>query len=84
MNIVEQAGNGPNRRHIEGSKIAKRLQCAKVLMNWGPFVEIVFYQKKVSQCQKTEKVSILSHAPYCTLRGKKEKPFWFCSLGQMV
>ena len=36
---MEQAGTGPSRRHIKGSKIAKGLQGAKVLVNWGPFDE---------------------------------------------
>ena len=33
--------------------------------------------------QKTER-GPFSFARYCVLRGKKEKPFWFSSLGQMV
>ena len=40
---VKQAGTGPNRRHIQVSKIAKGLQNVKVLVNWGPF-----YEKKES------------------------------------
>ena len=46
LNIIQlfyrekkQAGTGPSRRHIKGSKIAKRHQNAKVLVNWGPFDE---------------------------------------------
>ena len=33
----EQAGNGPSRRHIQGSKIAKGLQNFQVLVNWDYF-----------------------------------------------
>ena len=40
----EQAGNGPSRRHIQGSKIAKGLQNFKVLVNWEPF-----YEKKIEK-----------------------------------
>ena len=29
INMVEQAGTGPSRRHIQGSKIAKRLPSVK-------------------------------------------------------
>ena len=46
----KQAGNGPSRRHIQGSKIAKRLQNFKVLVNWEPSYE--FFFEKVSQCPK--------------------------------
>ena len=45
--VEKQAGTGPSRRHIQGSKIAKGLQNVKVLVNWGPF-----YEKKLSQCRK--------------------------------
>ena len=34
-----KAGTGPSRRHIKGSKIAKGLQSAEVLVNWVPFDE---------------------------------------------
>ena len=30
--VPKQAGNGPSRRHIQGSKIAKGLQSAKVFI----------------------------------------------------
>ena len=46
----KQAGNGPSRRHIQGSKIAKGLQNFQVLVNWDYFNE--FFLKKVSQCRK--------------------------------
>ena len=36
---VQQAGNGPSRRHIQGSKIAKGLQNFQVLVNWDYFNE---------------------------------------------
>ena len=48
---VKQAGNGPSRRHIQGSKIAKGLQNFQVLVNWDYFYEKKFW-KKISQCQK--------------------------------
>ena len=38
---MKQAGNGPSRRHIQGSKIAKGLQNFQVLVNWD-----YFYEKK--------------------------------------
>ena len=57
---MKQAGTGPSRRHIQGSKIAKRfpsvkysfLQCSKienVSKKWSE------WRSKVSQCQKTER-----------------------------
>ena len=45
---IKQAGNGPSRRHIQGSKIAKRLSSVKyfftVLEN-RKFFEIFFFEK---------------------------------------
>ena len=32
----KQAGTGPSRRHIQGSKIAKGLQCIKVFSSTAP------------------------------------------------
>ena len=67
---MEQAGTGPSRRHIQGSKIAKRLPSVKysftVLENrkfFGKkFSKKLHTQKngddwraKVSQCRKTER-----------------------------
>ena len=40
----KQAGNGPSRRHIQGSKIAKRPQNFQVLVNWD-----YFYEKKLKK-----------------------------------
>ena len=44
----QQAGTGPSRRHIQGSKIAKRLPSVKysftVLEN-RKFFEIIFFEK---------------------------------------
>ena len=66
----KQAGTGPSRRHIQGSKIAKRLPSVKysftVLENRKFFekknFEKITYSKKwtewraeVSQCRKTER-----------------------------
>ena len=53
----EQAGNGPNRRHIQGSKIAKGLQNFQVLVNWDYFYENIFEKK--CQCRKKLKVRTL-------------------------
>ena len=39
----KQAGTGPSRRHIKGSKIAKGIQSAEVLVNWVP---LGFFSKK--------------------------------------
>ena len=36
---IEQAGTGPSRHHIEGSKTAKGLQNVKVLVNLEPFMK---------------------------------------------
>ena len=69
----KQAGTGPSRRHIQSSKIAKRLPSVKysftVLENRN-FLEKNFSKKlhskkwtegraKVSQCRKTERVDPL-------------------------
>ena len=35
--FLKQAGTGPSRRHIQGSKISKGFQNVKVLVNWGSF-----------------------------------------------
>ena len=39
LSTFQQAGNGPSRRHIQGSKIAKGLQNFQVLVNWDYFYE---------------------------------------------
>ena len=73
----KQAGNGPSRRHIQGSKIAKGLQNFQVLVNWD-----YFYEKKieVSQCRKNWKggpFGIFQHPFRCKTPKKIEggKPF---------
>ena len=50
---VKQAGNGPSRRHIQGSKIAKRLQNFQVLVSWDYFYEI--FLKKARNAERTER-----------------------------
>ena len=45
--------------------------------------KISIFAKKVSQCRKKLKGGPFGLARYCMLRGKKEKPFWFSSLGQV-
>ena len=72
--LNKQAGTGPSRRHIQGSKTAKRLPSVKysftVLENQNclekNFSKKLHTQKngpsgkaKVSQCQKTERVDPL-------------------------
>ena len=42
--LFKQAGNGPSRRHIQGSKVAKGLQNFQVLVNWD-----YFYEKKIEK-----------------------------------
>ena len=113
---LEQAGTGPSRRHIEGSKIAKGLH--SVFSSTAPqkiFGKKVSMSKKLKGgpfgifqhpfCRKTQKIGDplveknseksvtmpkqlkgghFSLARYCMIRGKKEKPFWFSSLGQQV
>ena len=44
-NSLQQAGNGPSRRHIQGSKIAKGLQNFQVSVNWDYFYEKFFLKK---------------------------------------
>ena len=39
---------------------------------------------EVSECRKKLERGPFSLARYCMLRGKKEQPFWFSSLGQML
>ena len=62
----KQAGTGPSRRHIQGSKIAKRLPSVKysfTVVENRKFFEIFFLKKlhtkkmdaNVSQCRKTER-----------------------------
>ena len=41
---AKQAGNGPSRRHIQGSKIAKGLQNLQELVNWD-----YLYEKKIEK-----------------------------------
>ena len=43
-----------------------------------------FFQKKVSQCQKTETFDPLVPPSIVCNAEKEEKPFWFSSLGQMI
>ena len=69
--MLQQAGTGPSRRHIQGSKIAKRLPSVKYsllqfskIKNFskknGPsgapgLASASPWRAKVSQCQKTER-----------------------------
>ena len=46
----KQAGTGPSRRHIKGSKIAKGIQSAEVLVNWVPLG--FFFEKRSHNAEK--------------------------------
>ena len=67
---LKQAGTGPSRRHIQGSKIAKRLPSVKysfTVLEHRNFLKKIFLKKlrtkkiepsgapNVSQCRKTER-----------------------------
>ena len=52
--LFKQVGNGPSRRHIQGSKIAKGLQNFQVLVNWDYFYEF-FLKKSLTMPKKTER-----------------------------
>ena len=54
--------NGPSRRHIQGSKIAKKTSNFQVLVNWEHFYEKKF-SKKVPQCRKKLKGRTLWSRP---------------------
>ena len=56
----------------------------KLQKNWRGSFGIFFFEKKCSTMPKDSKVVPFSLARYCMLRGKKEKLFWFSSLGQQV
>ena len=49
----------------------------------GAFGEI-FSEKSFTMPKKKQKRGPFSLSRYCMLRGKRGKPFWFSSLGQMV
>ena len=53
-------------------------------MQGDPLGEKIFFRKKVSQCRKNERgESLVSPGMVCYAE-KKEKPFWFSSLDQIV
>ena len=57
--------------------------CCKTSKNWRDHLGENF-RKRVAQCQKTERRdSLVSHGTVC-YEEKKEKAFWFCSLGRLV
>ena len=48
LDLIKQAGTGPSRRHIQGSKIAKRLPSVKysfTVVETRKFFEIFFLKK---------------------------------------
>ena len=53
---TEQAGNGPSRRHIQGSKIAKRLQSVKYSLLQYP------HEEKIENFSEIFLVSGKSHS----------------------
>ena len=65
--------NLPSRCHIKGSKTAKGLQSAKVLVNWGPFDDF-FLGKKFHNAEKLKggPFEIFQH-PFCRKSPKKLK-----------
>ena len=74
---IKQAGTGPRRRHIQGSKIAKGLQSFKVFSSTA----LNFFLKKVSQRRKKLKGGTLWSRPVLYVMREIS---WFCSLGQQV
>ena len=52
---IQQAGNGPSRRHIQGSKMAIGLQNFQVLVNWDYFYLKKFFKKSLTMPKKTER-----------------------------
>ena len=48
----------------------------------GPFGETLFREKSLAVPKQSERGTLRSR--YSMLCGKKEKPFWFSSLGQIV
>ena len=58
--LRKQTGNGPSRRHNQGSKIAKGLHNFQVLVNWDYFYEKIFLKKSLTMPKKTEREDPLS------------------------
>ena len=81
-NNIKQGETDPSRRHIKGSKIAKGLHSAKVLVNWGPFDEKFFMKKMSHNAEKTQRGDPLVSPGIVGYAEKKENPFGFSSLGQ--
>ena len=52
-------------------------------MNWGPFDDI-FFEKMSHDAEKTQRWDPLVSRGIVCHAEKKEKPFWFSSLGQRV
>ena len=50
----KQAWNGPSRRHIKGSKLAKGLQNFQVSVNWDYFYEVKIFEKKSHSAEKMD------------------------------
>ena len=57
---------------------------AKRQKNGKSPLEKTFFEKKSQRRKKRLKGGTLSLSRYCMLRGKKEKPLWFSSPGQMI
>ena len=68
-------------RFLNIHSVAKRLKMKGGLKN-ELFMD--FFAEKSRNAEQKLKGGHFSLARYCMLRGKKEKLFWFSSLGQMV
>ena len=71
----KQSGTGPSRRHIQGTKIAKRLPSVKCSLL--QYSKIENFSKKIF----SKKLHTQKNGPS---GGKQETPFWFSSLAQIV
>ena len=62
--FLKQAGTGPSRRHIQGSKIAKRLQSVKysfTVLEIRNFLKKFFFSKKLHTQKNGPSGALTSH-----------------------
>ena len=92
----KQAGTGPGRRHIQGSKIAKRLPSVKYsLLQYSKIENFrknyilkkrTEWRAKVSQCRKTERGDPLRffniHSVAKHEKNEENKNFYFREISQ--
>ena len=69
---MKQAGNGPSRRHIQGSKIAKGLQNFQVLVNWDYFYEKKIWKKSHNAEKKLKGRSLWDFSTSILLQNSKK------------